>query len=218
GAAPNLDAVAFHFYPISPWRWPTIREKTNEIKGILSRHGAGNLPLIVPEMGFWSGPGIDSSETLQARRLVQMYVQGASVGIQHLSWLGVFDGAASGSETHGLFRGFPGNLADPKFAYFAYQTMTRELAGARYFGPLDSAGAEGYEFTLPTGQTKTVVWSLTNPNTQVTFNQACVRLVDKLSIVTTLVNDGSGLDLDTLPGQVTVRISYDEPTYAGPCS
>jgi hypothetical protein len=85
GAPTYIDAVAFHYYPINAG-WSTIREKALEVRGIMERHGVGDLPLLSPEMGFWSAAPI-SSESYQARWLVQTYVRGLSVGLQHmLAW------------------------------------------------------------------------------------------------------------------------------------
>ena len=57
GATAYLDAIAFHYFPINPGRWPTIREKTLEdSRGIMNSRGVGSLPVIVPEMGYWSEP------------------------------------------------------------------------------------------------------------------------------------------------------------------
>jgi hypothetical protein len=213
GATRYLDAVAFHYYPISTWRWPTIRNKALEIQNTLNQHGAGSLPLIVPEMGYWSDPAAGSSETLQAQGLVQMYVRGFSAGIRQMSWYQVFD-FGGGTESTGLFRN--GNLLDPRPAYLAYNTMTAELTHYRYAQTLAAAGVEGYVFSLENGQTKTVLWA-TGSARNVPFNQECARRVDLLGAATQVTDGGAG-DLDGANnGQVTLSIGSNNPTYVGAC-
>ena len=111
GAETYIDGVTFHFYPISSQKWPTIAAKAAELRGVMNAHGAVSLPLITPEMGYWSSPTFDSSEAAQAQRLVQMYVRGLSAEIELMSWYKVFDVAVAGSaedtamdKTSGLLR------------------------------------------------------------------------------------------------------------------
>lgn len=213
GAQNYIDAVAFHFYPTASWRWPTIREKAQEIQGIMTSHGVGDLPLICPEMGYWSSSKYGSSEQEQARRLVQMYVRGLSVDIHPLLWYKVFDAAEEGSDedtgpdrTSGLLR-VNGSY---KPSYYAYQTLTRELAGARYSRELD--GVEGYVFTMLDGREKTVLWS-TVGTTNVTFSYVHLRLVYTEGAELD-IQDGQTGDLDgSVNGQITLAIYKNYPFY-----
>lgn len=220
GVTPTLGAMAFHYYPISTTVWPTIREKALEIRSILSAHGAGNLPLIVPEMGYWSDlvpkvPALNSDETKQARGLTQMFVRGFSVGIRQMSWFMVFDSGPA-TEAHGLFRGT--DLSSPKPAYAAYATLTTELSGAQYSSALSGPGLEGYLFSLPGGLSKTVVWASGQASSLVTFHASCVRRVDYLGNVTTPIKDGDvNWDKDNVAGQITLQVFQDQPIYVGSC-
>lgn len=221
GARAYIDAVAFHFYPISASRWPTIREKALEIRGIMARHGVGDLPLLCPEAGYWSSPKFSSSEQIQARRLVQMYVRSMSVGVRFLSWYGVFDTAIAGSaedtypdRTSGLLR------VDGTFkpSYYAYRTLTQELAWARYLRSLQAANAEGYVFRMSTGREKTVLWATASSAT-VVFPYPCLRLVDTIGNVYSPVVDGDpNWDWDhSANGQVLLGVYQDMPFYVEPC-
>ncbi len=216
GAAAYIDAVAFHFYPISELRWPTIAYKAQEVRAIMERHGVGDLPLICPEMGYWSAEEAGSSEALQAGRLVQMYVRGLSAGLEQMSWFAVFDGVGA-TEEHGLFWGQ--SLTDTKQSYYAYATLTEELGGARYLRPLDAAGAEGYVFRMPRGGEKTVLWAVSG-YADVVFPHSCLRLVDTTGGEYCPVVDGQpgwDFDGDVSNGQIAVRVYSNSPFYVEPC-
>lgn len=208
-----IDAVAFHYYPISA-RWPTLREKALEIQGIMERHGIGDLPLLVPEMGFWSDPNAGSSEARQAQRLAQMFVRGLSVDLRMLAWFSVFDDGP-GTEAHGLF--WDRDLNRPKLSYWAYQTLTRELRGARYLRSPEIPGVEAYVFRMPEGVEKTVLWAR-GSDTGVDFPYSCLRLVDTVGTVYDPIRDGDpNWDRDwTSNGRIRLWIYVDQPFYVMP--
>lgn len=211
GPAQVLDGVAFHYYPIRLQEWPTLRHKALEVRGILDANGASTVPLVLPEMGYPSGPAPLYSETTQAQHLVQMYVQGLSMGIQHLSWYTVFD---VGDETMGLFNN--GDLNQPRPAYYAYATMTAQLTSYHYVQALGVPGVEGYVFRAPNGTSKTVLWASGASPVNVPFMQTCVRRVSLLGILTQ-ITDGSVFDLDSVNGRVTLTAGVNDPMYVGPC-
>ncbi|MDY7041529.1 MAG: hypothetical protein SVX38_11755, partial [Chloroflexota bacterium] len=221
GAGAYVDAVAFHFYPNRPDRWPTIREKALEVRGIMERHGVGDLPLICPEMGYWSAEEAGSSETIQARRLVQMYVRGMSVGLEHMAWFAVFDSspehvAQYPTEEHGLFP--YQDLGHPKQAYYAYQTMTQELVWARYLRLFQATGVEGYVLEMPDGHEKTVLWA-TGSTASATFPYSCIRMVDLDGDAFEPINDGNpNWDLDhVVNGQIVLEVYQNAPVYVESC-
>ena len=222
GAHKYIDAVAFHFYPISSDRWATIREKALEVLGIMERHGVDDLPFLCPEMGYWSSPKFGSSEQRQAQWLVQQYVRGISLRLRFLAWLPVYDIAEAGSaedlypdRTAGLFRL---DRVTPKPAYDAYSTMARELAWARYVKPLQVTGSEGYVFRMPGGREKTVFWA-TGSTANVPFPYTCLRRVDMGGTVNEPINDGDLVwDQDrTVNSQIVLRATQDTPLYVEPC-
>jgi hypothetical protein len=219
GAAANyIDAVPFNYYPISPGLWSDIHEKATEIRGIMSARGVGHLPLLSPEMGYWSdatGPNEPPGSTpdLQARRLVQMYTRGLSAGLAMMNWFAVFDGSA-GLEAHGLF--FAQDLNQPKPAYTALQVLAREMTGAYYTGPAHAAGIEGYAFSIWQNDDKWVVWA-TQSNANATFPLSCLRQVDYLGNTVYPITDGSGLDHDGAPGQITLQVSENLPLFVEGC-
>jgi hypothetical protein len=208
-----IDAIAFHYYPINHNRFPTIREKILEIRGIATAHGVGNLPLVVPEMGYWSDPGNGSSELAQARTLAQMYVLGLVYGVRHLDWFEPFDGGG-GMETHGLFRSH--NLNDPKPAYTAYAILSSSLWGLNYHHASAVSGGEAYVFRGLNGREVTAAWA-TAASATINWAGSCVRKTDLLGAVTTLTDGGAG-DTNGAAGQIGVALSQNNTVYLAACN
>jgi hypothetical protein len=219
GAAQYIQAFAFDYYPVSPTRWPTLLEKTAEIRSILNNHGLSHLPLIVPEISMWSvwPAPVGEQQRVQAQYLVHHYIRGWSAGIQQLYWFQVFDiidSQPDDFDEQGLFVGT--DLNRPKLAYFAYQTLTREMAGAVYAGRLTYPDAEGYRFLLE-GRVVTVVWGTSMTPAAVDFANSCVRVVDLLGTAT-LINDGGIGDQDfAANGQIRLLVPRLEPVYVRAC-
>jgi hypothetical protein len=219
GAKAYLDAIAFHYYPISTHRWPTILEKALEIRGIMSQYGVGDLPMICPEAGYWSSPKFGSNETIQARRVAQMYVRSMSAGVRPLMWYLVYDLAEAGSpedqnpdETCGLFR----PDGSEKVAYRAYRTISRELGRSYYRRPFQHPNIEGYVFQVADNREMTVLWA-TIPATNVSFPSTCLRRVYLYGGSNT-ITDGDSLDLDgSANGAITIRVEQNQATYVEPC-
>lgn len=210
GATNYLDAIAFHYYPLS---FAALKDKIQSIRTVMVNNGVAQLPLLLPEAGYWSSPAAGSSETQQAQKLVQMYVQGLAYGIQELSWYAVFD-QGPGSEEHGLFWGT--DLSKPKMAYYAYSTLTKELAGPHYLSALNQTGIEGYVFQTTARGQVTVVWATGTPQ-QVAFPNQCVRVADIVGNVTT-IQDGSGGDEDhTTNNSISLTVTTNSPVYVSAC-
>lgn len=206
GGGEYLDMVAVHYYPIA---WGSISEKMQDVKSILNSYGYGNLPMICPEMGYWSDP--PSSEDEQARRLVKMFVRGMSVDLNIMTWYAVFD-HGSGTEAHGLLN--PDHT--PKPAYTAYQVLVSELTGAPYKRKLSTGypEVEGYVFSHECGTgEKTVLWvEGTGVTRNLSFSVSVLRVVQKDGGESIIYDGGTG-DLDgRADGKVTIRIT-GSPVY-----
>jgi hypothetical protein len=192
GARAYVDAAAFHFYPIAPQRWPTIREKADEVRGVLQSHGVGDLPVSCPEMGFWSSPKYGSSDRGQASRLVKMFVRALSADVQPLCWYEFQDRASPGTvnDTMGVYTcGLVDVSGEPKPSYTAYSAMTRELGWSTYTGRLDAVSGEGYLFRTRTASDRFAVWG-DEATSSMSFDAACLRVVRVVDDVTFQVLDG----------------------------
>jgi hypothetical protein len=207
-----IDAFAFHYYPINTDEHPTIASKAYDLRDILTSYGLVNLPMVVPEMGYWGTPGNASSEENQAKRLVQMYARGLATGLGQMSWHSVFDWGdpiTQPYEQHGLFRGQ--DLNNPKPAYYAYKTLAAELNWYSYIRKFKFSGIEGYVFYYsPAHREKTVLWA-TGSTRVVPFSGALLRVVDKVGNET-IIADGSTRDRDTRAGVIGIEVS-SSPVY-----
>ena len=206
GGGEYLDMVAIHYYPLS---FGTISTKMQDVKSILNSHGYGDLPMICPEMGYWSER--ESSEEEQARRLVRMFVRGMSLDLSIMTWFAVFDDGVD-TEAHGLLN--PDHT--PKPAYTAYTVLVSELTSARYSRTLDTEypEVEGYVFSTERGtREKDVLWVEGGEVTRdLSFPVSALRVVQKGGEESIIYDGGAG-DLDGIAdGKVTIEIT-GSPVY-----
>jgi hypothetical protein len=211
-AAVSIDAIAVHYYPLN---FARIRTKLLEIQSIMKTHGVEGLPIIVPEAGYWSSASHGSSDQQQAQRLIQIYTDALSVGAQYVSWFNVFDNGA-GTEAVGLFYGR--DLNKPKPAYFAYQTLTRQLQDASYMKPWEQPGVSGHIFRLPNGHEKTVIWSTTS-SAHASFSLTCAHIVTTTGTSIGPITDGMpGWDHDQARnGSIRLAVPSNEAWFVTTC-
>jgi len=225
---PPMDMLAIHLYLTT---FPNWTDKLSGQCGVYNsspdatvRAAMRSLPLLVPEMGYWSAPDKgetqDQGEHRQAVHLVKMFVTGIANGVKRLAWFAVFDGDPSAPlEQHGLFRG--SDLNQPKPAYWAYRTMTYELNSFSYKGMDRQDRYESYVFQRNLdGAQRMVAWA--NADTvPVTIKASRVSLVSMLGIasamqaspVPQIVSDGGPGDADrSANGQVVITLTTD-PVY-----
>jgi hypothetical protein len=220
GVEKYIDGATFHYYPISPDKWPSLREKAAEIRGIMTSNGAGNLSLFCPETGYWSSHLHGSSEKKQAEWLVRNYTRGLAEGIKIISYYKVFDTVVAGDpddlypdRTSGLLR----VDRSKKPAYYAYETLVRELGPVRYDRPFQADGVEGYVFRMPDGREKTVLWS-TAGTQHVSLPYSRVGVVTLLGQEQTIGGgqQASGGLEPGAPNRVWIELRENEPVYVEP--
>ncbi len=232
---PRMDALAVHYYPITMGDWG---QKLSQLYGTVNDAGSQAqlraLPVISPEMGYWSS-GV-SDESQQARRLVQMFVRGLANNVQRLAWFAVFDGSPEHpTEAHGLFRDHLLDYGHAKPAFWAYKTMAMRLEGFTYHSAYYVEGGassslwdhEAYEFRRAAdGARLLVAWAnpvASNPDSisDLVIPGGRVMLTSHLSLnaanpdVLTLaeVLDGGPGDADgLLNGQVSLKLDVN-PLY-----
>ena len=214
GGGNYFDAIDYHYYDAWAFRWGSIAGKGTHLQTEVRNATGVTKPLLTTETANPSAkpPGSGDrnvySEELQARYVLRGFAQAMSIGVSPILWYEAVDRPeASGGYYYGLMHA---NLS-PKPAYTTYQTLTRELDGARYASkPTGLANnVEGYTFDTSGGR-RSVIWR----NRESAINQAFplaavgdrLRVVDKLGNII-MIHDGDSLDLDKAKNKsVTIAI------------
>ncbi len=164
-------------------------------------------PVWVTELGEHGYAGDSDSLAGQARYVIQGYARGLAAGIQNITWFALVSPPYDPYDQGLLFQ----DDWSPKPSYFAYQTMTRELADHTYVDTLDVQGVEAYVFQDAAQQAKTVAWNrYPGESAQLTFaGHSRLRVVDRSGNVMFVEDGGSG-DLDgTANGSVSLNMTAD---------
>ena len=213
-----------------------ILGKMTYLRKRLMKHDAsyGDKPFILGEMGRRSDSGqkmyqqsclggdVPGSDEQQSRYTVQGNVRAMAAGVEAAIWYTLVD------YPDGREYGLLDTALNPKPAYWAYKTATDELMEAEYDhqmteGETGWTDVEGYEFRMPDGRRKWVLWTptkLTGETTrQVSFPVGRVRVVPKQKYnetypdteipgVVQVIDDGGVGDLDgVVNGQVMLNVS-----------
>jgi hypothetical protein len=235
GGGDYVDAVSFHYFPDwhAEWeRWdpdsldrqmgwlpaPTCGDlfdgqgvvyeawgkdliaKTTHFRDRLRTCFGVDKPVWVTELAEHGYAGDPDSLAQQARYVIQGYVRGLAAGVENITWYALT--TPNDSYEQGL-------LFDdwtPKPGFYAYRTLTSELAGYAYARTLDVGGVEGYVFRNPCDQEKVVAWG---SGWLILEPAGRLRVVDREGSVTFIVDGGTG-DLDGVRnGAVELQLSAD---------
>jgi len=115
-------------------------------------------PLWVTELAEHGYP--DQPDTLeqQARYVIQGHARALAAGAQNVTWFALATPPGDPSHQGLLFEDL-----SPKPGFYAYQTLTRELAGYDYSSSLSASGVEGYVFRNDQDRPKYVAWAWGTP-------------------------------------------------------
>jgi hypothetical protein len=176
--------------------------KANHFRNRMDTCFGVDKPIWLTELGEHGRAGDPNSLAQQARYVIQGTTRGLAAGIQNITWFVLVSPPYDAHEQGLLYE----DDWSPKPAYYAYQTLTRELAGYTYSHTLDALDVEGYVFRDDRGQEKTVAWG----SGRVTFAPASLlRIVDRGGNVT-VVEDGSAGDMDgSQNGEVVLQMVAD---------
>jgi len=141
-----MDILTFHYYgfgAVEPERF--LANYVNDIKAIMAKHDAEDIPLWMTEGGgasmaceddphrdramFFGGHSIRTHEPDVAKYLVRFHVTGLALGVKRFFYYLPMDyqGVPSNNDCVGLLR-YDGT---PRWAYAAYAHMTELLEGTR---------------------------------------------------------------------------------------
>lgn len=227
GGGDFLDAISFHYFPDfrAEWeRWvpegnpPTCGDvedgmgtpyeawgidliaKTNHFRNRLRTCFGVDKPVWVTELAEHGYSGDPDSLAQQARYVIRGYTRGLAAGVENITWY------ALSTPNDSYEQGLLFDDGTPKPAFYAYKTLTSELAGYEYAHTLDKDRVEGYVFQNPCRQEKTVAWG----SGSLTFAPAEeLRMVDREGNVTVVVDGGAG-DMDGAQNEaVELQLSAD---------
>jgi hypothetical protein len=160
-------------------------------------------PLWVTELAEHGYAGDPSSLGQQARYVIQGYARGLAAGARNVTWY------ALTTPNDQYEQGLLYDDWTPKPAFFAYQTMTAELAGYEYASTLEIGEGEAYVFADACGREKTVAWG---SGTLALGEAQRARIVDRWGIESFVADGGSG-DVDGAQnGSIALALSL-EPVY-----
>lgn len=140
GAWDSFDILAIHPYvdPLTP-ETGNIAASVDGIRALTSQYGA--RPIWATEVGWSSGKGDNdpvglTSADQQADYLIRSTLLLWQAGVERIFWYTLKDdpGNPYGLFTYGTGRA---DFSTPKPVFYAFQTMTRELGGARFVAKRD---------------------------------------------------------------------------------
>ena len=219
GGGPYFDVMNYHYYNRlgDKWSSPKVIGKALALQAKLPPE-IRNKSFLCTEIGepYACEPTTPPcSHEIASWFVVQGFVQGMAASDYGIELLGIMWFTMKYYPEPGSSRvwGLLDEGLNPQSEYIAYQTLTRELAGARYSRQMSEvSGVEGYVFLWPDGMEKRVVWSTSESGGMVSFQGSQVRVVDKLGSEF-LVSDGGVEDLDGRSGWVGIQIT-SSPIYA----
>ena len=128
GAAQYMDVLSFH-----PYRYannPEIKfaDRIERLRDVLRRHGKGDTPIWITEIGWGSG-GKGRSEADQANYFIRSYLTSIAAGVEVYMWFNFIDDPRYNSP---VFQ--QGDQVVEKPVMRAIRACTDLLAGAEYVG------------------------------------------------------------------------------------
>jgi hypothetical protein len=163
GVLAEVDAVSVH--PYRPYSRPpeTAVEDYRKLRGLIERYAPADkkqLPIISGEWGYATETKGVSLET-QAAYLVRMQLANLLAGVPLSIWYDWKNDGPDPTEREHNFGTVKLNL-EPKPAYLAARTLTRELAGYRIVRRLDVGGERDFVLLLrnDAGRRKLAAWTL----------------------------------------------------------
>jgi hypothetical protein len=137
GVKGYFDALSYHTYGQNPPE-KYIQTEIKMIRKIMAEFG-DDKPIWMTETGYYTGPaGIPEDQ--QAKWIVRSHLNWLSAGTDKIFELTMLDWTDDPNTPDGTsFRGIAHASFTPKPAFYAYRTMTEELAGKKFYGNLKLA-------------------------------------------------------------------------------
>lgn len=213
GGDKYFDLVGFNFYGIYGPYWESqtggigVGAKVDMLKRLMNNAGI-SAPLLLSETGSNSKTVGDEEQSLFA---VKTLTRSLANGVSHVVWWTFQDVEDAKPPPFNTWKfGLIDENQKPKPSYNAFQTLTHQLTGASFGGPLQVAGGEGYLFSQDKTD-KAVVWSASDQPTTITFSGKALQVTDTYGTVHT-VQDNSAEDKDSAEGRIALAVDKN-PVY-----
>ncbi len=167
GVLNYFDAVSVHPYRNTPPE--TAAPDYARLRALIARYAPSGkeIPILCGEWGYTSQTR-ERSETVQARFLTRQWLVNIASGAQLSMWYDWRDDGADPNERENRFgivrhqyRADGATVFDPKTAYFAAQTLTRQLSGLYFRQRLSGASEDDWILQFGRGdKTVLVVWTV----------------------------------------------------------
>jgi hypothetical protein len=212
-----FDVMNFHYYPAFRANWEPygrgIIGKASYLRDKLRSYGV-DKPFICTEASMWSDEAHGGSDELQSRYVPQVFTRSMAANLKATVWYWLLDDEHPDSWKYGLLNA---DLS-PKPAYFAYQTLARQLAPASYVRThsahdTGSDQIEAYEFVTADGSTVIIVaWTEDEQEHLMTLAAEELVVVDKFGNEVTVHGEidgrlGSRVQVTIGPDPVYLRLS-----------
>jgi len=214
GGGNYFDIFNFHYYPGFAHIWePYGREligKTIYLRSKLAQYGL-NRPIVCTEIGEHSDASRGGSDEAQSRYVVKTFAWTMAADLEYTTWFALRDITGDFPYIYGLL-----NLNwQRKPSFYAYQTLTGQLGGARFVRTVSAAelghpAAEGYAFRNE-GQDIYVVWTNDENTHSVRFEGSTAQVVSKYGVWSSVADGDDGV----VDGLVTVDVG-PSPVYVRP--
>ena len=198
GAGDSFDGLSFHFYPINRAEFPSVRDKLQELQGIMADHGVSGKLLWITETSMWanSDGGLDAQRNYIVKELTRAYCAGAD----NTFWFAITQDAGISDPLHRW-------LIDPDHNLInAHDTFTHyagRIKDGYCFGPMADLPpeVEAYQFDTANGPV-VIAWTNADP-------AMLLIPTDESAAESRLLLDREGQLLETITpaaGQITMPL------------
>jgi hypothetical protein len=157
GAGLYFDGVSLHHYPVNEAEFPSMANKVNEIRDIMSRNGVYWKRVWMTETGQWVNVG--QSVEIQRDFIVRELTRGFGAGLDNIFW---FDPREHPAWPWGgqVERYLISENHEPMNGYSTFQNFATRLDGMHCLGAYQAVpdGIEAYKFVGPESSLY-VLWS-----------------------------------------------------------
>ena len=212
GGGPYFDVMNFHYFPAFRKNWEPygtdIIGKANYLRNKVTSFGVYKS-YICTETCMHSNESHGGSDELQSRYVVQVFARSKEADLDMTNWWWLLD-----DRINVVKCGFFDLQGEPKPAYDAYRTLSRQMSSTQYVRSIDpgetgSDEIEAYGFVTPDGSSPIIVaWTNDESTHQVSLETDQLVMVDKYGDGTTIKDGDDG----AVDGHVLVSLG-PSPVY-----